>query len=126
MEQLLAMRKIKNAEYAMDQKRILSILSNVWGKVRPTMTVHHNCVRVFGIVMTIEENQYMYQILAGGCTAIQHIDNPKYLPRKIFQAITFSYNNEKINIQPPEGVYDEEVVEDIGVNGMSRIKITQD
>ena len=56
VEQLLAMRKIINEQYVLDQCRVIRILSNVWGSITPAALIHHNDrVRVFGIVTTIEK-----------------------------------------------------------------------
>ena len=111
----------------MDQSRTIGILSNIWGSVRPAAIIHHNDrVRVFGIVMTIEENCYMYQRLAEGCTIRQYIDDPNFSPKQIFQTIAFSYNNESIHIKFPDDIDDVDGMEEIDVNDISRIMITRD
>ena len=127
VERLLALRKTKDDEYVLDQSRIIGILSNVWGSVRPAATIHHNDrVRVFGIVMTIEENRYMYQRLAEGCTTRQSIDDPNFSPKQIFQTIAFSYNNESVRISLPDDMEDVDGAEEMDANDISRINITRD
>lgn len=56
VEKLLAMRNIVNSTYQLDQSRIIGILSNVWGSIKPATLIHHtDRVQVFGIVMSIKE-----------------------------------------------------------------------
>jgi len=81
VERLLAMRKLVNDEYVLDQDRVIDMLSSVWGSVDISVTIHHNDrVRIFGIVMTDDKNWYMYQRLTDGCTARHDIDDPSYSP----------------------------------------------
>ena len=41
-ERLLAMRKLVNDEYVLDQDRLIGMLSNVWVSVNPATNIHHN------------------------------------------------------------------------------------
>ena len=64
MERLLAIRKLVDDKYTLDQGRLIGTLSSVWDEVDTSTTTDHNdCVRVFDIIMTIEGNIYMYQRL---------------------------------------------------------------
>ena len=88
VERLFSLRKIKGEEFILDQSRIIGVLSNVWGSIRPTLIIHYNDrEQLFGIVMTIEENRYMYQRLAEDCTTHQCIGDPNFSPKQIFQTI---------------------------------------
>ena len=127
VERLLAMRKMGEEGYHLDQWRIVGMLSNVWGSIKPAALIHHNDrARVFGIVMTIEENRYMYQRLSVGCVKRQGLDDPEFRPLQIFQTIAFIYNNEKILIDLPPDICDVDGHEEIDPNDKIRIKITRD
>ena len=55
---LLAMRKWgDDNEYHLEQSVLLNMLQNVWGRGADTAAIHRNDrVRVYGIVVSIEEN----------------------------------------------------------------------
>ena len=64
VERFLVMRKIINGYYVLDQHRLLTMIHNVWGSVSTTHTIHQNdCSRIFGLIMTIINNRFMYQRL---------------------------------------------------------------
>ena len=103
------------------------MLSNVWGSLKPAALIHHNdWARVFKIVMTVEENRYMYQRLSVGCVKQQGLDDPDFRPLQIFQTIAFIYNNEKIIIDLPSDICDVDGHKEIDPNDKIRIKITRD
>ena len=76
--------------------------------------------------MTIEDNCYMYQMLAEICTTRQSIDDPNFSPKQIFQTIASSYNNESIHIKLQDDINDVDGIEEIDINNISRIMITRD
>ena len=127
VERLLAMRNMVDGEYTLDQTRVIGILTNVWGSIRPAAILHHNDrVRVFGIVMTIDENRYMYERLARGVGSKDDIDDPKYYPQQINQSIAFHYNNQNIVVKMPDDMNDVTGAEEIDANDRMRISITRD
>ena len=84
VERLLVTRKTVNGYYVLDQYRLLTMFHNIWGSVDTAHIVHHNdCLRVFGLIMTISENRFMYERLVEGCTARHHIDDPSDTPKHI-------------------------------------------
>ena len=75
------MRKLVDGVFVLDQHQILVMLHNVWGSINPSDTVYHNGrLRIFGIVMSISDNRYMYQRLAEGCSIRHHVDDPSFSP----------------------------------------------
>ena len=57
VQRLLAMRKLVDERYMLDQNNFMEMIASTWGGNSPTLTVHHNdCVWFFGIVMIIDEN----------------------------------------------------------------------
>ena len=127
VERLLAMRKLIDEEYTLDQTRVIVILTNVWGNIRLAAIFHHNDrVRVFGIVMTIDDNRYMYERLARGVGSKDDLDDPKYSTQQIYQSIAFHYNNPNIVVKMPDDMNDVTGAEDIDANDRMRISITRD
>ena len=59
---ILALRKENNdGTFCLDQTRILSMLSNMWGSSQPVNTIHYNDhIRVYGIIMVIPINWHIY------------------------------------------------------------------
>ena len=67
VERLLETSKIVYSYYVLDQYCLLSMLHNVWVSVNTAHTIHHyDCLRLFGLTMTISENRLMYERLAEG------------------------------------------------------------
>ena len=127
MERLLTLRKLINNEYVLDQAKIILILSKVWVSVLPPAIINHkDRVRVFGIVMTIEENRFMHQRLSDGCNSRKSISYSNLSPRQIFSNIAFGYNNEKIKIYLLDDIFDVDGHDKIVPNDKSRIAITRD
>ena len=61
VERLVALKKLVDGVFVLDQHQILVMLHNVWGSINPSDTVHHNDrMRIFGIIMSISDNMYMY------------------------------------------------------------------
>lgn len=66
VDRLVALRvKLNNNKYVLEQDRLLGVLSNMWGQCTPAQTMHHNDrVRVYSIVMAIENNRSLFKRLA--------------------------------------------------------------
>ena len=75
--------------------------------------------------MAIEEIRYTHQRLSEGCTTRRFIDNLVFSPRKIFQSVTFSYNNEHIILQLPDNILDVDGNTDVDANNCTSINITR-
>ena len=76
--------------------------------------------------MSIASNRPWYERLAEGCTTRNHIDDPSFSPKQIFQNVALSFNDERINIQLPSDAYDLIGIEDIDANDPDRVRITRD
>jgi len=63
-------------------------------------------LRVYGLIMSIDIHRDLFQRLAEGCTRRQHLDDPTYSLKQIFQTVTFAFNNEKIVFDLPDEAYD--------------------
>ena len=64
------------------------------GSSQPIKTIHfNNCIRVYGIIMAIAANQYIYQQLADGYTVRRHIDDPVFNMKQMLQNVCFQFNN---------------------------------
>ena len=124
---MLSTRKLYNGEYHLDQSSVLDMCSTMWGVVRPVNVIHHNdCVRVFGIIMTLPENRELYGRIANGPTGRTQIDDISYHPKQIYQLIALSSNNESLKIELPRDAYNLSSIEDIDPNDMGHIRITRD
>ena len=127
---LLALRKQDtNGIYILDQCRVLSMLSNVWGGENSgnDTTMHHNDrIRIYGLVMSMDIHRGMFQRLAEGCITRQHLDDPAFSLQQIFQTIAFAFNNEKMIIKLPNDACDVGGIENVDPNDMARIRITRD
>ena len=71
-------------KYMLDQGWVLSILSNHWGAsgVGSVQIKHNDRVRVYGIVMSLEENRERFQRLAEVCQKRRHLDDPSFSLKK--------------------------------------------
>jgi len=127
---LLATRKIDtNGTYQLDQGRVIAMLANVWGgdSGEDDSAIHPNDrLRVYGLIMSIEIHRDLFQRLAEGVSRRQHLDDPVYSLKQIFQTIAFAFNNEKIVLELPDESYDIVGHEEMDLNQLSRIKITRD
>ena len=125
---ILALHKENNdGTFRLDQDRILSMLSNMWGSSKPINAIHFNDrLRVFGIIMSIPDNRHIYQRLAEGCTTRKHLDDPIYNMKQMFQNIGLMFNDERVVIELPPDYYAMGETHDIDPNNKSRIRITRD
>jgi len=128
IEKLLALRKrSENGEYTLSQEFILNGLSNMWGAGIPSTELHHNDrVCLFGILMTIPENQEYFQRLVEASTTRRHLDYPEFSLKQIYQKLVYSFNNELVKIDLPHESLDLDKIEDINPNDYSRIRIPRD
>ena len=63
--------------FKLDQERILRNLSSFWGDARPATLLHHNDhARVYGIVMSIANNNMFERLAAGASGNRNLVDNP--------------------------------------------------
>ena len=79
---LLALRKVDtNGTCFLDQGRVLSMLSNVWGGENSgdDSAMHHNDrIQVYGLVMSIDIHRGIFQRLAKGVGDRIHLNNPAF------------------------------------------------
>ena len=125
---ILALRKENtDGKFVLDQTRIISMFSNMWGASRPVNILHFNDrVRLYGIIMSIPSNRHIYQRLAEEVTSRRHIDDPTYSVRQMFQNIVLQFNDERVAVAMPPDFDDLADTEEIDANDNARIRITRD
>ena len=125
---ILALRKEDDGgKFVLDQGRILSMLSNMWGALKPVNTIHYkNRIRVYGIIMAIPANRHIYQRLAEGYTTRRHLDDPVFNMKQMFQNVSLQFNDERLIVELPPDYYAMEDSSCIDANDISRIRIIRD
>jgi len=73
--------------------------------------------------MSISANCPWYERLSERCTIRNHVDDPAFSPKEIFQNIATSFNNDTIIIDFPVDAYDLPGIEDLDANDIYRIQI---
>ena len=121
----MALRKCQyDGRYTLSQDHPLIMRSNMCRRSKPVASIHSNDkVRVYGIVMSISENRPWYERLSEGCTIRNHVDDPAFSSKEIFQNIATSFNNYTIIIDFPVDTYDLPGIEDLDANDIYRIQI---
>ena len=104
---LLAIRKEdENGVFKLEQNRILSMLSNMWGRGKAVNQIHFNDrIRLYGLIMSVSANRHIYQRLAEGCTARRHVDDPVFNSKEMFQSLALMFNNERVMVTLPPDYY---------------------
>ena len=125
---LLAMRKLGDDNaYHLEQSVLLDMLQNVWGRGAHSATIHSNDrARVYGIVMSIEENRPIYERLSVGVQGRSDLDDVSMSLQQIFQTVGLAFNNEEVILNLPDEAYDIPNFDSIDLNDMSRIRISRD
>ena len=109
--------------YTLDQDRVLSLLSQVWGDASPHTEMHHNNkIQLHGDIISLPENHESYQRLAEECTR-KHLYDPEYSFKQKFQNMPFYFNNKKIMLEFLIDVWDIDGIHNIDHNDTPRIKI---
>ena len=127
VELILQMRVMSNNEYHYDQARLINQLHGMWGNDNSSHCVHPNDrLRLFSLIMTLEENRPMFERLACGCTERYHLDDASLSLTSIFRKLSFQFSNEDIKVVLPENTVDVQGIENINANDSLRMKIERD
>ena len=124
---ILAFRKENtDGKFVLDQTRVLSMFSNMWGASLPVNILHfNNRTRLYGIIMSVPSNRHINQRLAEGVTSRRHIDNLTYSVRQMFQDLVLQFNDERVAVAMPPDFDDLADTEEINANDNSRIRIAR-
>ena len=127
LEVIVQLRTLDSNQYKLDQTRLLNFLNGVWGSDQGSLTPHKNDkVRLFGLIMTIEENRPKFQRLAEGHKDWYGMDNVTLSLAEIFRALAFNFSNEDIHIDLPENADDIQGINNLDPNDITRIRIERD
>ena len=127
LNKLLALRKLHDGKYHLDQTRILTMFQKIWGAGPKSNVLHPNDrARLFGVVMTLEENREIYEKIALGVRNRADLDDVSMTLEQMFQQIALSFNNEDILLELPQEAYDVNDFDLINLNDPNCIKITRD
>ena len=127
VEIILQMRVMSNNEWHYDQIRLINQLHGMWGNDNSSHSVHHNDkLRLFGLIMTLEENRPMFERLACGCTERYHLDDASLSLASIIRKLSFQFGNEDIKVKLPENSDDVEGIENVDANDLLLMKMERD
>ena len=129
IELLLTMRKYDEVvkQYTLDQTRFINLLMSQWGGEKSTAEIVDNDkLRLFGLIMSIENNRYILQRLSEGVKERVHIDNPEYAPKVMFQKLALDFSNELLYVKLPSGAEDLDEYDSLNANDSTRMQIMRD
>ena len=117
----------QSKKYELDQITLPSMLQTVWGYAHPSQQLHHNDrIRLFGVLMTLQQNRALYERLAEGVTNRWVLDNPALSIKQLFQRLNFDFNNDAVKVELPATTGDVNGLVTIDVNDCTRIQIHRD
>ena len=124
MERLLALRQRgPDGKYVLEQSNMVSFLKQIWGKDSVSLTPHVNdCLRLFGIVMSLPDSRFDLQRLCDGVTGRYALDDPTLSLKQIFVEIALAFNNKEVEVVLPEEAYDLEYIHLLDPNDNERMK----
>lgn len=127
VETIVAMRILVNNKYHYDQDRLVNQLHGMWGNDNVSVSVHPNDkLRLFGLIMSIEENRPLFERLACGATERYQLDDASLSLAAIFRKLSFQFGNEDIVITLPPNAPDVQGIENIDPNDKLRMLIERD
>lgn len=127
IEIIISQRILLDNKYVLSQDRLARILFTIWGSASALEGMHYNDkLRLFGLIMTREDNRFEFQRLAEGVTSRAGLDDPLLSPASIFQKLWFQFNNEDYIVQLPDNAYDFEGSDALNPHNFTRININRD
>ena len=127
MKGLIGLRQMHDGKYSLDQNMLINSLANLWGRDTPSGKASTNDnLRLFGIVMTIENNQPIYKRLAAGTGERLVLDDPILSLPQVFSTLALQFNNIDIKVTLPKDMLDVEGHDEINPNDPNIIRIPRD
>ena len=121
------MRVMVNNQYHYDQDQLVNLLHGMWGHDNASHSVHHNDkLRLFGLIMSIDENRPLFERLACGASERYQLDDSSLSLASIFRKLSFQFGNEDIHVNLPPNASDVQGIENVDANDKMRMVIERD
>ena len=112
--------------YTLDQTRFIYSLKNQWGGADIAAMTDNDKLRVFGLLLSREENKYIAQRLCHGIKDRQQFEDPKFRLQEMMQKIALDFNDEDIRVELPPDAEDLDNYILLDPNDEYRINILRD